>query len=127
MMEHVCIKINVVVLVCLQIVVPIILKKTYNQICPIALVNIHRGTVYHLRQLVFGAINRRIKEKTMNDQRIYKWLPKFVRVENELNKLLAEAAKDGVKPAIRIYENEELLGKGVQLVEVSLVRGTMEK
>lgn len=63
----------------------------------------------------------------MSDKKIDKWLPKFVRVENELNKLLAEAAKDGVKPAIRVYENEELLGKDVQSVEVSLVRGTMEK
>lgn len=59
----------------------------------------------------------------MIEKKTLKWLPKFVKLENELNTLLREAAQDGIKPFIRIHEDEVLMGKNVQSVEISLVLG----
>ena len=54
---------------------------------------------------------------------VHQWTPKFARAASALNALLREAAAEGVKPVILVHENAELLGKDVQVVEVSIVMG----
>lgn len=59
----------------------------------------------------------------MIENKTLKWLPKFVELQSELNALLRAAAQDGVKPLIRIHEDEVLMGTNVQSVEISLALG----
>jgi len=56
----------------------------------------------------------------MKNELASKWVQRFSDAQIELNRVLMEAAKEGVKPVILVHEDGKRFGKDVQMVEVSL-------
>lgn len=79
---------------------------------------------FELMKMVEEYSDPNAKEKTL-DPRFERWITRFGRTQDQLNIVLREAARHGIKPDISVVEDEERLGKDVQTISISIVKGIL--